>query len=103
MRDTNPHSINYSGKICSGIDMQIYVGNAFYNFVTLTFDLLTSGSVHAKPRFCRGYYISTEFGVHSSSRFAFRVHTHTDRQIDKQTDKVTDATYHYTSPRLPQA
>jgi len=46
--------------------------------MTLTFDLLTSGSVHAKvlSRF--------DFGADSSSRFPFRERT--NRQTDRQTD-----------------
>jgi len=51
-----------------------------YSRVTLTFDLLTSGSVHADLP-CA---VCTKFGVDSSNRIPFRART--------QTHEITDAT-----------
>jgi len=44
--------------------------------LTLTFDLLTSGSVHVER-----LYMCSDFGVNGSSRFYFRART--DRQTDR--------------------
>jgi len=53
--------------------MQTLAGSALGNHVTLTFDLLTFGSVHAERLPCT---MSTNFVVDSSNRFPFTARTH---------------------------
>jgi len=60
--------------------MNTHAGSASDNHVTLTFNLLNSGSMHAE---FLPLSMCTKFGVYSSRGFSFK-------SVDKQT--VTDAT-----------
>ena len=63
--------------------------DGFRNRVTLTSDLLTSGSTHAERLNIE--YTCTTFGVDSSSCFTFRMRT--NRQTDKQTNATERPTH----------
>jgi len=75
--------------MCRRIDLQTHAYSAFDNLWPWLFDL------RLRINTCDGLdYISIAFGVNCSIRFPFRART------DTQTDKVTDMTDHYTTPRL---
>jgi len=74
----------------SRIDLHAHAGSAFDNHVTLTFDLFTSGSMHAQRLPCTVAYALYKFGVGSSSRFPFRVWT--NKHTDTQTQLITTPT-----------
>ena len=81
------------------IDLHIHVGSAFYNRMTLTLDLWTSGSMHGEilPR----NICETTFGVDNSTRFPFkarRTQTHTNIHID--THRQTRRYRRHRSPYL---
>jgi len=63
-------------NVSSHTDIHTCAGSAFDNRVILTFDLFTSGSVHAD---CMDFI---ETGVDSSSRLPFRARTHSYRQTN---------------------
>jgi len=74
-----PHSIR---NLSSHIDMYTHTCSALIdNRVTLTFDLLTSGSVHAE-RLPWTLYTCSKFVNDSSSRFSFRTRTHAQGTTD---------------------
>jgi len=71
--------------------MQTHTGNALDNPVTLTFNLLISGSMHAKHLQC-----TIDLQTDSSNNFPFRVqdrptHRHTDNLVTDTTDHTTHA------------
>jgi len=60
---------------------QSHTGSRFDNSVTLTFDFLTSGSMLAERLPCTRPICVYKFGVKISSRFPFKLRTHTDRPL----------------------
>jgi len=71
-------------NLSSLINLHTHISSASDNCVTLTFNHLTSGSMHTEILLYN--ILRTEFGVDSFSRFPFTVrkHTHTNRPIETQ-------------------
>ena len=70
-------SIKWNREMCSRVDMQTHVGRLELGFDLWPFDLRVSA--------CRGpamYYMSTDFGADSSSRFPFEART--NRQTNRR-------------------